>query len=141
MIHLSLRINPCYPSPMDPFSNMQSMMPGRQPETNLWSIILNVAFGFVLGLMVLVGAKEVIAYGTKLAGDLLKLTGQGQQMSAFGFATSAAPYIILAPLGGIVVKQLSSVRTLKSFAYFAVAVLVGFAIVYFGKEYFTTLLA
>ncbi|MBX4211650.1 MAG: hypothetical protein KW806_02565 [Candidatus Yanofskybacteria bacterium] len=125
---------------MDPFSQMQSMMPGHQPETNLWSIILNAIFGFVLGLMFLVGVKEVIAYGTKLATDLFKLTGQGQQMGGFGFA-SAAPYIILAPLGGIVVKQLSSVRTLKSFAFFAIAVLVGFAVVYFAQGYFATLLA
>jgi hypothetical protein len=125
--------------------DFSSMMPGgfgqKQPETNLWSIIINIAFGFVLGLVIFVGPKEVIEYGSKLASDLIKLTGYGQQAAAFGFATSAAPFIILAPLGGIVVKQLSSVRTLKSFTYFASAVIFGMAIVYFARDYFTTLMA
>jgi hypothetical protein len=126
---------------MNPFMDggMQAGF-GQQPETNLFNIIVSVLFGLVGGLMLFVGAKEVIAYGSKLAGEAMKLTGYGQQMAAFGFATSAAPYIILAPLAGIAVKQLSGVRSIKGFAYFAVAVLAGGAAAYFGKGYFAGLM-
>jgi hypothetical protein len=109
-------------------------------ETNLLSILTNAAFGFVAGLMVLFGPKEVIAYGTKLAGEIMQLVGYGQQMAAFGFATTAAPYIILAPIAGMVLRQLASVRSLKSFAYFAVAAIAGGAAAYFSQEYFKTLI-
>lgn len=121
---------------------MNSMpgMPGgfgqNAQGTNLLSVVINLIFGFVLGLMIFIGPKEVIEYGSKLAGELIKLTGYGQQMSMFGFATTAAPYIILAPILGIVAKQLSSVRSLKSFGYFAVAVIVGAAAAYFSQGYF-----
>ena len=109
--------------------------------TNLLNILIDVAFGFVLGLMIFIGPKEVIAYGSKLAGDLIKLTGYGQQMAAFGFATTAAPYIVIAPIAGMVARQLSSVRSLKSFAYFAIAAIVGCAGAYFSQGYFTTLIS
>jgi len=124
-----------YHSGMPQFGNM-----GGESETNLLSIILNIAFGFVAGLMYLFGVQEVIAYGSELAGELIKLTGYGQQMGAFGLAT-AAPYIILAPLAGLVAKQLSSVRTLKSFLYFALAVAAGFGVAYLGQGYFETLIS
>lgn len=103
--------------------------------TNLLSILINLAFGFVAGLMIFIGPKEVISYGSTLAGDLMKLTGYGQQMAAFGFATTAAPYIVLAPIVGMVTKQLSSVRSLKGFLYFAAAVFGGLAVSYlsYGK--------
>ncbi len=128
------------------FPNMNSM-PGPSgfgqdhSETNLLSIVINLVFGFVLGLMIFIGPKEVIAYGTKLAGDLMKLTGYGQQMAAFGFATTAAPYVVLTPIVGMVARQLSSVRSLKSFGYFAVAVIVGCAIAFFSRGYFITLIS
>lgn len=129
---------------MDPVQNMNTMMPpgtfGHQPETNLWSIILNIAFGFVLGLIYFFGPKEVIDYGSKLAASLMKSSGYGQQASAYGLATTAAPYIILAPLGTLVIKQLSSVRSFKSFIYFLLAVIVGLAVAYFTKGYFTPLI-
>jgi hypothetical protein len=117
---------------MDQMPEMPSMpgMPSERP--NLWSILINAAFGFVIGLMIFLGPKEVIAYGTKLAKSLLSLTGSGGQMGVYGFA-SAAPYIILAPLAGIVVKQLSAVRSIKSFLFFAGAVIVGIIIAYFAK--------
>ncbi|MDP3991592.1 MAG: hypothetical protein Q8P66_01660 [Candidatus Colwellbacteria bacterium] len=127
--------------------NMNPMMaaPGGFGQdtqgTNLLSILINVTFGFVLGLMIFIGPGEVIAYGSKLAGILMGLTGYGQQMAAFGFATTAAPYIVLVPIVGMVLKQLSSVRSLKSFAYFAVAVIVGGAGAYFSQGYFTALIA
>ncbi len=110
-------------------------MMGMGEGTNLLSISINLAFGFVLGLMVFLGVAEVIAYGTLLAEKLLALSGYGQQMAAFGFATTAAPYIVLAPIAGMVVKQLASVRSIKGFAYFAAAVLVGFAAAYFAQGY------
>ncbi len=129
---------------MDPLQNMQQMMPGGfgqdKSETNLFSILINIIFGFILGLMFFFGPKEIISYGSKLAGELIKLTGYGQQASAFGFAKSAAPFIILAPIGGMVVKQLTSVRTLKSFGYFLGAVIVGFVIAFFMQGYFSTLI-
>ena len=131
---------------MNPF-NMNPMMasPGGFGQdaqgTNLLSIVINLAFGFVAGLMIFIGPREVIAYGSKLAEDLIKLTGYGQQMAAFGFATTAAPYIVLAPIAGMVAKQLSSVRSLKGFLYFAIAVIVGFAVSYFSYGYIATLLA
>ena len=127
--------------------NMNPMMasPGGFGQdaggTNLLSIVINLAFGFVAGLMVFLGPKEVIAYGSRLAEDLIKLTGYGQQMAAFGFATTAAPYIVLAPIAGMVAKQLSSVRSLKGFLYFAIAVIVGFVVSYFSYGYIATLLA
>ena len=107
---------------------------------NLLSILINVAFGFVLGLMIFIGPKEVIAYGSKLAGDIIAFSGYGQQMAIFGFATTAAPYIVLAPIAGLVVKQLSSVRTLKSLAFFAGAVIVGVGVAYFLQGYVLTLM-
>ena len=112
---------------------------GQQPAdqgTNLLSILINIAFGFVGGLMVFVGSGEVIAYGSKLATKLIERSGYGRQMAMFGFATSAAPYIVLAPIAGIVAKQLSSVRSLKDFAYFAGAIIAGFAIAFFGQGNF-----
>ncbi|MBX4192057.1 hypothetical protein KW798_01050 [Candidatus Parcubacteria bacterium] len=113
---------------------------GEQEGTNLFSILINIAFGFVAGLVVFIGFAEVVAYGSKLAADLIKMSGYGQQMAAFGFATTAAPYIVLAPLAGIVVKQLTSVRSIKSFLYFAAAIAVGFAVAYFTAGYFHTLM-
>jgi hypothetical protein len=133
---------------MDPLQTMNSMMPGmsgmpgsfgQQSETNLLSILINAAFGFVLGLMIFIGPKEVIDYGSKLATTLIKLTGYGQQAAMFGFATTAAPYIVLAPILGMVTKQLSSVRSLKSFGFFAGAAILGLLIAFFARGYFTTL--
>jgi len=46
--------------------------------------------------MVFLGFQEVLAYGSKLAMQVISLTGIGQQMAAFGFATTAAPYVVLA---------------------------------------------
>lgn len=113
---------------------------GEQEGTNLFSILVHIAFGFVLGLVIFIGFKEVIDCGSKLASDLLKMTGYGQQMAAFGLATTAAPYVILTPLAGLVVKQLTAVRTLKSFAYFAVAILLGLAVAFFTQGYFHSLM-
>src|SRR4051812_36244797 len=99
---------------MNPLENgMPPMMGGMNQGTNLLSIIINIAFGFVAGLMVFLGTKEVIEYGTKLAGDLLTMSGYGKQMSSFGMATTALPYIVLTPIVGMVGKQLASVRSLK----------------------------
>src|SRR5688572_21156899 len=109
-----------------------------ESETNLFSIILNILFGFVAGLMYLFGVHEVIAYGSELAAGLMKTTGYGQ-MGGFSIAT-AAPYIILAPLAGLVVKQLSSMRSIKSFLYFALAVGAGFGAAYVTQSYFATLI-
>ena len=104
--------------------------------TNLLEVLINLAFGFVAGLMFFIGPGEVIAYGSKLAGDLMELTGYGKQMSAFGLATTAAPYIILAPIAAMVFRQLAAVRSLKSFMYFIITVLIGAAAAYFGQSYF-----
>src|SRR3989338_4967932 len=109
--------------------------------TNLLSILINLAFGFVAGLMIFIGPKEVLAYGSKLAADLIKLSGYGQQMAAFGFATTAAPYIVLAPIVGMVAKQLSSVRSLKGFLYFAIAVFGGLVVSFLSYGRIAILLA
>jgi hypothetical protein len=106
-------------------------MMGQDDGLNLYSVILNIAFGFVIGLVIFAGFEAVIAYGSELATKLLKLTGYGQQMAAFGFATSAAPYIVLGPLAALVVKQLTSVRSIKSFAFFAGAVVIGILATFF----------
>src|SRR3989344_3750128 len=81
------------------------------------------------------------AGGTNLLSIFINLSGYGQQMAAFGFATTAAPYVVLAPIVGMVLRQLASVRSLKSFAFFAVAVIVGFAVSYFSYGYIAALLA
>ncbi len=109
-----------------------------QPEsgTNLLSILINLAFGFVAGLMIFIGWKEVITYGSKLASDLLSITGSSASMGAFGGITTAAPYVILAPLVGLVAKELAGVRSLKSFGYFAAAVLAGALVAFLTKGYF-----
>lgn len=112
---------------MPPLGNMV----GQDDGFNLYSIILNITFGFVIGLVIFAGFEAVIAYGSELATKLLKLTGYGQQMASFGFATAAAPYIVLGPLAALVVKQLTSVRSIKSFAFFAAAVVVGVIGAYF----------
>ena len=116
----------------------------RQPPvdqgTNLLSVLINVAFGLVGGLMLVMGSGAVIAYGSTLATRLIKLSGYGQQMARFGLATSAAPYIVLTPIAGMVAKQLSSVRSLKDFAFFVAAIAAGFAIAFFGQGYFAGLM-
>jgi hypothetical protein len=106
-------------------------MPGDGP--NLWNILVNVAFGFVGGLMIFLGPAEVIAYCTKLAKNIMALSGQGQ-IGAYGFA-GAAPYIVLAPLAGIVVKQLSAIRSIKGFLFFLGAAVLGIIIAFFTKGY------
>ncbi|TSC68779.1 MAG: hypothetical protein G01um101456_501 [Parcubacteria group bacterium Gr01-1014_56] len=113
---------------------------GGDDGVNLFSISVNILFGFVAGLMLFIGVGEVLAYGSTLAEQLIKLTGYGAQMAQFGFATTAAPYIVLAPLGGLAVKQLSAVRTLKSFAFFAGAVIVGVAAAFLSQGYVSTLM-
>lgn len=113
---------------------------GGDDGVNLFSISVNALFGFVAGLMLFLGVGEVIAYGSTLAEQLIKLTGYGQQMAQFGLATTAAPYIVLAPLGGLAVKQLSSVRTLKSFAFFAGALIAGVAVAFLLQGYVLTLM-
>ncbi len=110
-------------------------MMGQEEGPNLFSILVNVAFGFVAGLIIFLGFSHVLTLGSRYATDLIKLSGYGHQMASFGFA-SAAPYIVLAPLGGLVVKQLTSVRTLKGFAYFMAAVALGAAIAFFTKGLF-----
>jgi hypothetical protein len=132
---------------MNPFnSGMAGMpqmpgMPGHtESSTNLFSILVNIAFGFVLGLMLLLGFPQVLTYGTKVAGELIKLTGYGSQMSAFGFASTALPYVVLAPIAGLVVRQLSSIRSFKGFGYFILAVLAGFLIAFFTRGYFLALM-
>ena len=115
--------------------------PGAQDsEMNLLSILINMAFGFVIGLAVFSGIQPVLTYGSKLASDLLKMTGYGAQMSSFGLATTAAPFVVLAPIGGMVVKQLSAVRSIKGFAFFAAAVIAGFVIAYLSQGYFVPLI-
>ncbi len=114
---------------------MQSMMGMQESETNLLSILINVAFGFVIGLVVFFGIQPVLTYGSKLAADLIKISGYGAQMSMFGLATTAAPFVVLAPIGGMVLKQLSSVRSIKSFAFFAGSVLAGIAIAFLSQGY------
>ena len=115
---------------MNPFENM---MGGQNEGTNLFSILLNVAFGFVAGLIIFLGFKEVLELGTKYAQDLLSLIGYGDQLSSFGIATSAAPFVVIAPIAGMVVKELSAVRSLKSFGFFAAAVIIGIVIAFFIK--------
>src|SRR4051812_9501434 len=116
---------------MNPLEMMQGAGFGPQQQgTNLLSVLLNLAFGFVLGLMIFLGPKEVIAYGSKLASDLLKLSGEGGQMASMGFAVSAAPFVVITPIAGLVAKELSSVRTLKAFGYFAAAVVAGIAVAF-----------
>lgn len=114
---------------MNPFGNMM----GQSEGTNLFSILLNIAFGFVGGLMLFLGPKETIDLGTRYATQLLEMTGSGQGM--YGFA-NFAPYIIITPIAGLVVKELSSVRSIKSFAFFAGAVLIGLVIAFFTEGSF-----
>ena len=117
------------------------MMPGAHDQgTNLLEILINIAFGFVVGLIIFLGWKEVIAAGSNLATQLFNMSPQGQQMAAFGMAANYAPYVVLAPLGGMVVKQLTAVRSLKTFAYFVLAVLLGIAIAFFAKGYIAAMM-
>lgn len=130
---------------MPPLGMMNQMpgmsgMPGMDDGINLLSILINLAFGFIGGLMVFLGPMEVLAYGSKLAAEIITLTGYGQQMTMFGFAATAAPYVVLAPVVGMVLKQLSVVRSVKTFVFFIVAVLIGVTAAYFGQEYFASLM-
>jgi hypothetical protein len=113
---------------------------GNGRGTNLFSIIINIAFGFALGLILFLGFQDVIDYGSKLASEIIKMTGYGQQMAMFGLATTAAPYVVLAPIAGMAVKQLTAVRSLKSFAFFAAAVIVGLAAAFFAQGYISGLM-
>jgi hypothetical protein len=127
---------------MSQMPQMQQMMGMQQNQgPNLLSIILNVAFGYVGGLMLFLGPMQVLTYGSHLASELLKTTGYGAQMSMFGAATTAAPYVVLAPIVGLVGKELSSVRSLKGFGYFAAAVLAGIVVAFLTKGYFAHALA
>lgn len=107
--------------------------------TNLLSILINLAFGFVGTLMILIGWVKVIAYGSRLATQLLDVVGYGANMGGFGIA-NAAPYIVLAPIAGLVVKELAGVKSLKSFGYFAAAVATGALIAFFTQGYFTSVI-
>jgi hypothetical protein len=81
----------------------------------------------------------VITYGTHLAMELVKQTGYGSgPLASFGF--SAAPYVVLAPVGGFALKELASVRSLRGFAYFVAAVLIGVVIAFVTKGYFVTVI-
>src|SRR4051812_6275199 len=98
--------------PMPPGINpMMGAMGTQEQGPNLLSILINLAFGFIAGLMLFLGFQHVIAYGSKLASDLIKLSGYGQQMAAFGVATTAAPFVVIAPIAGMFAKQLASVRS------------------------------
>lgn len=119
---------------------MGSGMGQESQGPNLLSILINIAFGFVVGLILLFGFKEVITYGSKLAQDIIDSLGYGQQIGMFGFAASAAPYIILAPIAGMVLKQLAAVRSIKTFIFFVVAALIGVGIAYFTQGYFSTVI-
>lgn len=112
----------------------------QDSSTNLLNILVDIAFGFIAGLMIFFGPMPVIAYGTHLATELLKQTGYGSgPMASLGIA-SAAPYVIIAPVGGFALKHLASVRSLKGFAFFAGAILAGIAIAFVTKGYFATLI-
>jgi hypothetical protein len=115
-------------------------MMGQESGTNLLSILVDVAFGFVAGLIIFFGFQPVIEYGSKLAEQLFNMTPQGAQMAQFGMAATYAPYVILAPIGGLVLKELASVRSIKSFAIFAAAILAGLAIAFFTQGYFGPLI-
>ncbi len=67
------------------------MLGGVEEGTNLFSIIVNLAFGFVGGLMLFLGPQEIIAYGSELAEKLLKLTGYGQQMAVMWAQMTGRP--------------------------------------------------
>src|SRR5437867_1331465 len=94
---------------MNAMMNMTTFSASEGP--NLFDILVNVAFGFIAGLILLLGFKEVIDFGTKLAGNLI-----GPQMTSGGL-TSYASYIVIAPIAGLVVKQLTAVRSLKFLAF------------------------
>ncbi len=126
---------------MHPMMTPQGGLGQNSEGTNLLNILIDVAFGFVGGLMIFIGPKEVLTYGSKLAGDIIKLTGYGEHLGAFGFAATAAPYVVIGPILGMVARQLSSVRSLKSFYYFAAAAIVGCIIAYFSQGYFITLVS
>ena len=114
---------------------MPPMMPGmgQQSETNLLSILLNVAFGFIAALMFFFGVKEVLTYGTKLTLDLMQSVGYGQQ---FGGYAQFAPYVVITPIAGLVLQQLAAVRSIKSFLYFAIAIGVGIGLAFVTQGYF-----
>jgi len=120
--------------------NPQMMGMGGDNGINLLSIIINVAFGFVIGLVLFFGFETVITYGQELAAKLISMSGYGQQMAMFGLATTAAPYIVLAPIAGMALRHLASIRTIKSFAFFAAAIVAGIAIAFFTQGYFATVL-
>ena len=126
---------PQMPAGMPMFGGMAQ----QQPTTNLLNILVDIAFGFVGGLMIFFGPMPVITYGTQLATTLIKQTGYGSgPFASFGF--SAATYVVLAPVGGFALKELASVRSLRGFAYFAAGIIAGLAIAYFTKSYFTPLI-
>ena len=90
--------------------------------------------------MIFFGPQPVIAYGTHLATELIKMTGYGSGPFASLGIASAAPYVILAPVGGFALKELAGIRSLKGFAYFAGALIAGFTIAFVTKGYFATLI-
>jgi len=120
-------------SVMDPYQNAGS------GDTNLLSILMNVAFGFALGLTIFFGFKEVLAYATKLAQGLTSFFGF-DRVSGFGLAASFLPYVVLAPIAGMALKQIASVRSIKGFLYFALAIALGFVIAHYTRGYFATVI-
>jgi hypothetical protein len=106
-----------------------------EPTTNLLNLIVDVTFGFIGGLIIFFGALPVIKAGEHLAMELIKQTGYGSSpFASFGF--TAAPYIVLAPVGGFALKEIASVRSIRGFLYFIAAVFLGLVIAYFTKGYF-----
>jgi hypothetical protein len=112
------------------------VFPVEEQGTNLLSILINIAFGFIGGLMLLFGIVPVIEYGSKLTLDLILATGVGAQATMLPGVAGFAPYVVLAPIGAMVLKELSSVRSIKSFAYFSGAVFAGAVLAFLMRGYF-----
>jgi hypothetical protein len=118
---------------MDPYQN------GESSNTNLLSILINMAFGFVAALVLFFGVKPVLLYATKIAQDVITYFGF-QSLPGYGLVTNFLPYLVLTPIIAMALRQLASVRSIRGFIYFVLAIGLGFAIAYYNHAYFVTVL-
>lgn len=118
---------------MDPYQNINNS------GTNLLAVLINIIFGFVAGLVILFGVKAVLLHATKIAQDTISYFGF-QSLPGYGLVTNFLPYIVLTPIIGMALRQLASVRSIRGFIYFVLAIAVGLGLAFFGKGYLVSLI-
>jgi hypothetical protein len=96
---------------------------------SLLTIIVDILFGFAIGLVYFWGVKEALHYGTALANKYIAMA-LPPQAAALSIG-SYVPYVVFAPLAGFALRDVASVRSIKHFIVFIGCLAIGFAAAFF----------